>query len=63
MTFTVRGNYFVDKSAYLTVSDSVPVDNVRPEIWYTFTKSCNLLANCLGEDWSLEVTAQDSETG
>lgn len=61
--FTANGYYPIEKMVYLTVSDTRPVDNIRPEIWYTFRKACSILNNCIEEDWSIEVTAQDSQTG
>lgn len=53
----------MEKIVYVTVSDTIPIDNIKPEVWYTFTKSCSILNKCHTEDWNAEITAQDSQTG
>lgn len=64
IVFRSTGPYtLVEKSTYIYVHDATPLDNLSPHMWHTYTKYCTILSKCEEQDWNIEVTAQDSETG
>ena len=65
VTLTAVGYVKVTKSAYIYVNVEKIFDYESPKISYHFTSDCVNVAtiSCETGSWSIEITAQDPETG
>lgn len=64
ITFSVNGPELVHKTVILSVNDEI-YDDESPHMWHTFTSDCtdHLIGDCEDGSWTIEVTAQDRESG
>lgn len=67
ITFTVRGVTDVQQAVYFTVTGNTPVqDSWAPTLSWNYGSRCEWKSNpgvCSQHVWSVEVTAQDWDTG
>ncbi|XP_017779712.1 PREDICTED: uncharacterized protein LOC108565002 [Nicrophorus vespilloides] len=63
--YAMTGQEKYIKKILLNVDAKHVVDTRKPTIWHKFTSNCLnvLLANCEDATWSVEITAQDKESG
>lgn len=66
ITFTSLGITQVSQAVYLTVTSTGVQDPWQPHIWYTYGSRCEWRTapgSCAGHIWSIEIVAQDHESG
>ncbi|KAF5294840.1 hypothetical protein FQA39_LY00324 [Lamprigera yunnana] len=65
VTFSILGAERVQKSVLVFITNSIVSDNEKPRLTYRYTSDCTdiLLGNCEDGTWTIEVTAEDKESG
>uniref|UniRef100_A0A1Y1N825 Uncharacterized protein n=1 Tax=Photinus pyralis TaxID=7054 RepID=A0A1Y1N825_PHOPY len=64
-TATSSGRKRIKKTAQMYVTNSITADNEEPRLTYRYTSDCTnvLLGDCRDRTWTIEVTAQDVDSG
>lgn len=65
ITLTSYSQEKTQKSAMLYITNNRFIDNVKPYLNYKFTSNCMEVSysSCQAAFWTIEVTAQDYESG